>query len=62
MDVRKSAAADGGRSGKKEGPKTTDRVKSTIVMSRDLDFLLGSTAHHQDMERSELAVILISKA
>jgi hypothetical protein len=58
---KKSAAAQGGRAGKKDGPKTTERVKSTIVMDRDLDFLLGSIAHHQDMERSELAVSLIER-
>jgi hypothetical protein len=59
--VRKSRQTVVKKADGKEEKISDSTVKATVVMSRDLDFILGAVAGHQDMNRSELAVKLIRK-
>jgi hypothetical protein len=49
------------KSGKTDRPKAAGTVKATIVMSRNLDFLLSSIASYRGVDRSTLAASLIDK-
>jgi hypothetical protein len=49
------------KSTKPDKPKSSDRVKATIVMDRQLHCMLSSIAGFQGMDGSELAELLIDR-
>jgi hypothetical protein len=61
MATPRSRKRQGAKSRKTDQPKVAGTVKATIVMSRNLDFLLSSIASYRGVDRSTLAASLIDK-
>ncbi len=57
----RSRKRQGAKSRKTDQPKAAGTVKATIVMSRDLDFLLTGIASYRGLDRSTLAARLIEQ-
>jgi hypothetical protein len=61
MEAKKAAKLEAKKAARLEARKSRDAVKATIVMARDLDFLLGSTADYMGIDRSTLACKFIMR-